>query len=145
MLPDRFLSKIQIPADPSGCWLWTGYVRRDGYGTLGKMRAHRATYIAFRGPIPEGLELDHLCRVRHCVNPDHLEAVTHRVNTMRGIRVAPWNRGANNARKTQCPYGHPFDDVNTYWARQTNGRRARKCRECRRAYRARVALRARAA
>jgi hypothetical protein len=77
------------------------------------------------GAVPEGLELDHLCRVRGCVNPKHLEPVTHRENLMRG---ESWS--AVNARKTHCPEGHPYDETNTY----IDGKGRRRCRECARAY-----------
>lgn len=85
------------------------------------MGAHRYAYEHFIGPIPEGLQVDHLCRVRNCVNPDHLEAVTCRENVLRGDGVA-----AANARATHCPQGHAYDEANTYtW---TNG--GRHCRAC---------------
>lgn len=111
--------------DENGCWLWTGAVQRSkrtGYGldTTGRM-AHRLVYEEFIGPIPDGLQLDHLCRVRHCVNPAHLEPVTHRENQLRGFGAS-----GVNARKTHCIAGHAFDEGNTY--RQTGNRRA--CRKC---------------
>jgi hypothetical protein len=119
----RFWSKV----DKSGeCWLWMGTKSR-GYGQFylyGRgWPAHRLAYELVIAPIPEGLQLDHLCRVRHCVNPDHLEAVTNKVNCLRG--VSPW---AVNARKTDCPQGHPYSGENLYTA--PSG--ARYCRTCNR-------------
>lgn len=87
------------------------------------VRAHRFMYRLLRGEIPAGLQLDHLCRVRHCVNPWHLEAVTARVNVLRGIGPT-----AQNAQKTRCPLGHPLSDENTY----RNAQGERRCRICRR-------------
>lgn len=111
--------------DPSGCWSWTGQINRGGYGHIGLRRlqgqhAHRVIYELTYGPIPDGLHIDHLCRNRACVNPDHLEAVTNHENMLRGI-----SRPAVNARKTQCKRGHPFDEANTYRHRGT-----RHCRTC---------------
>ena len=109
------------------CWLWTGTTIKGGYGrfTSGghKILAHRFAYELLVGPVPGGFELDHLCRVHSCVNPDHLELVTHRVNTLRGL--APT---ALNAKKTHCPQGHPYGEENTRWWR---GHRI--CRACHRA------------
>jgi hypothetical protein len=118
-LPDRFCSKFVV--DESGCWLWIASIRKDGYARFqvdGEARlGHRFAYEFVNGPVPPGLELDHLCRVRRCVNPAHLEPVTRRVNVLRGESPA-----AVHARKTACPNGHPYDMTNT------NG--ARKCRQC---------------
>lgn len=109
-----------------GCWEWTASLDPDGYGQFwlnGRpIRAHRVAYTLLVGPIPEGMEIDHLCRNRACVNPapDHMEVTTHAVNTLRGTSPQ-----AVNARKTHCSNGHPFDKSNTY----TQGGR-RHCRAC---------------
>lgn len=100
-----------------GCWLWLGAASVGGYGQFyagrlwpsgsqGKVYAHRYAYELLVGPIPEGLDIDHLCRVRNCVNPDHMEPVTHRENMLRGDTVV-----ARNAMKTTCTKGHPLDGV----------------------------------
>ncbi|MFH0980290.1 MAG: HNH endonuclease signature motif containing protein [Planctomycetota bacterium] len=122
MLPDRIAAKIDAEGD---CWRWTG-ASREGYGVVkvdGETRqAHRVVWQLLVGPIREGLQMDHLCRNRRCVNPDHLEVVTQRQNLLRGAG-AP----GKNSRKTCCPHGHVYDVDNTY----TTGRR-RYCRACRR-------------
>lgn len=106
------------------CWLWTGKLDDKGYGHvwLGdrSTTAHRATYETFVGPVAKDQQIDHLCRVRHCVNPAHLEAVSPRENTLRGEGVT-----AVNARKTHCIRGHEFNEANTYHAP-----RGRHCRAC---------------
>ena len=109
----------------SGCWLWVGHVSVMGYARYGsrKRYAHRLIYEALVGPIPAGMELDHLCRAHRCVNPSHLEVVTHRENILRGRGPA-----AAHARKTECVNGHPFDAANTYsWGPEG---RYRSCRTC---------------
>lgn len=98
---DRFMK--HVVADESGCWLWQSVIGKDGYGKFAtsgttKPLAHRIAYELFVGPIPEGLQIDHLCRVRRCVNPEHLEPVTQLENVRRGI----W------AQATHCKYGHPI-------------------------------------
>lgn len=113
------------------CWLWRGCTQANGYGFLkvggraGKrIYAHRLAYELFKSSIPDGLEIDHLCRVRHCVNPDHLEPVTRSQNVRRGI--GPAMLGNLNGSKTHCKRGHLFDARNTRW-RPTGGRDCRAC------------------
>lgn len=110
----------------SGCWQWTGHLTRDGYGS---QHPHRTAYEEFVGPIPDGLQIDHLCRNRACCNPEHLEAVTPRQNTHRGYGPA-----GLNARKTHCDKGHALTVENTYVHPPTSPRAGRRtCRECLRA------------
>ncbi|MFE1731679.1 HNH endonuclease signature motif containing protein [Streptomyces bacillaris] len=122
-LTGRFLDKVA--PGPLGCWDWTAHVKPNGYGQFkvaGRPQyAHRVAYELVRGPIPRGLVIDHLCRRRHCVNPDHLEVVTTRTNIRRGISPA-----ARRARQTHCARGHRFNHANTY--RAPNG--TRHCRPC---------------
>ena len=120
---DRFLSKVA--ETPSSCWQWTGCLERNGYARFyfngQRQYAHRFAYEAIRGPIPDGLVIDHLCRNRACANPDHLEAVTNRVNILRGVGFC-----AVRAKQQRCIRGHAFNVANTY--RAPNG--TRKCRTC---------------
>lgn len=123
----------------AGCWLWQGTLHRNGYGSLKvggrngvRIYAHRLAYELFAGQIPEGLELDHLCRNRRCVNPAHLEPVTRSVNTLRGI--GPLMLGAINGAKQACKNGHAFDEENTY-LRPGGGRTCRECQRERRSAR----------
>lgn len=124
---ERFMEKVDVD-DASGCWLWTATTNRKGYGmfwpTSASVSAHRWAYAHFVGPIPDGLQIDHLCRVRHCVNPEHLVPVTARENQQR----SPFDPAA----RTHCPRGHPYDAENTY--RYPDGRRW--CRRCAAAARA---------
>lgn len=124
-LEERFWPKVNKAAADE-CWLWTGSSKSDGYGNIGgghgkNISAHRASYELARGPIPAGLEIDHLCRNRLCVNPAHLEAVTKRVNGLRGFSPA-----AQNKRKTHCPKGHEY----TIFKPQASGEH-RQCGTCR--------------
>lgn len=129
-LVERFWSNVE-PASLDDCWLWRGSINDRGYGLFSdfsagrhapvRHRAHRWAYEALIGPIPDGLVLDHLCRVRHCINPWHLDPVTPRVNVLRGDTFA-----AAKAAQTRCIHGHPFDDENTLVRR--DGRRG--CRAC---------------
>ena len=124
-LADRLWEKALI-GDPRSCWRWTGSTARGGYAKLRVGRnlryAHRVAYELVVGSIPSGMELDHLCRVHDCINPLHLEPVTHREN---GIRGNGWS--GTNSRKTHCLNNHLFDDLNTYWVRGH-----RQCRACNR-------------
>jgi len=135
-LRERLFSQLII--DPSGCLLWTGGTRR-GYGRIKingrSYQVHRIVYEMFAGPVPEGLDLDHLCRVRHCAAPSHLEAVTPRVNNMRSTSPS-----AINITKTHCAKGHEFDLINTSFT--PSGRRA--CRICMRGFSAKHRARKRA-
>jgi hypothetical protein len=120
------LERIMQRTDRSGsCWLWTRSRNGKGYAEIkvgGRHHAvHRLAYELLVGPIPAGLVLDHTCRVRHCVNPEHLEPVTNAENILRGEGF-----GAKNAAKTHCPQGHPYDEVNTV-IRPNGNRRCRAC------------------
>lgn len=123
-LEERFWARVDASGD---CWEWTGDTSTQGYGRLTRcgreLGAHRVAYEILVGPIPSGLTIDHLCRVHHCVNPDHMEVVTNRVNVLRGYGIA-----AQRARRTHCPQGHPYDEANTYRA----SRNKRVCRTCQR-------------
>jgi len=119
----------------SGCWLWTGTVRPDGYGLSmarheveGKL-AHRLVYEAIIGPIPPGLDLDHLCRVRRCVGPTHLEPVTTAENVLRGEGFS-----ARNKRKTHCSRGHELSGNNMKMISTPKSQNTRRCMACARFY-----------
>ncbi|MFC8490724.1 HNH endonuclease signature motif containing protein [Streptomyces sp. NPDC057235] len=137
---DRFLSHVD---QSNGHWLWTGAINPNGYGyfSLGgragkSVTAHRAAHVLFIGPIPEGAVVDHLCRVKRCVNPAHLEAVTQKENMRRGnasIAVALSNR-RRGEEMTHCRKGHEYTVENTkYEARKGNRRPSRRCIECQKA------------
>jgi hypothetical protein len=119
----RFWAKVQ---KTDGCWLWVGSRMGSGYGQFGYAAgdlrmAHRMAYEFVKGTIPDGLDIDHLCRNRSCVKPDHLEAVTHRENMVRGETFA-----ARNATKTHCKNGHPLSGSNLI----NQARGDRVCRIC---------------
>lgn len=120
-LIERLWSRIE--RQPDGCWLWAGPVKANGYGVIGRGGrgntdyVHRVMYELIIGPIPEGLCIDHLCRVRACCNPSHLEAVTYSVNVSRGLR---------SALNTHCRAGHARTPENLI----RNGVRSTRCRPC---------------
>lgn len=105
------------------CWLWTGYIKPNGYASfypgggrhVAKVYAHRFAFELLTGPIPAGMQIDHTCNVRSCVNPAHLEVVTHRANLDRAVD-----------RRTHCKWGHAFNEENIYMWRGN-----RYCRTCR--------------
>ena len=123
----RFWAKVDIPFTPGSCWTWMAGRNGDGYGTFqltiapkrySAVGAHRLAYVALVGELPEGMEIDHLCRNRACVRPDHLEPVDHRANVLRGNAPA-----ALIARRPTCPEGHPYDRI--------EAGRYRRCSVCR--------------
>lgn len=124
LLETKFFARVVPMMDDRGCWEWSGALHPQGYtqfwvpGESIPRKGHRASYEIHNGPIPKGLDIDHLCRNRGCVNPKHLEAVTHRENMLRGETVS-----GIAARKSTCRNGHPFD-----WIIPTNGKRG--CRMC---------------
>lgn len=127
---ERLWQRVEF-GDWLDCWLWTGADNGDGYGQIHEngrtAYTHRVAYEALVGPIPGGLVVDHVvewgCGDRRCVNPLHMEVVTHKVNLRRGVGPT-----AIHAAKTHCPKGHPYDEENTY----IDKRGSRVCRTCRR-------------
>jgi len=123
---ERFWPKVDKvdKAGADGCWLWIASTTAAGYGQLSvgtTMRyAHRLSYEWLIGPIPAGLDLDHTCRTRRCVNPDHLEPVTRSENNRRGLL------SALRPEPMACPQGHVYDEANTY----VNPKGSKVCRTC---------------
>ncbi len=140
-LPDRIVKKVGVDPE-TGCWIWTASRTRLGYGQVWwdnrMVEAHQVVYRLLVGEVPNGLELDHLCGVRSCVNPDHLEPVTHQENCRRGRGGEYW------ASKTHCPQGHKYAGDNLVVVVRKNGSKSRQCRACGveavRRYRARKAM-----
>ena len=132
---ERFMLRVQ--KSDNGCWNWTAFKTPDGYGIfcLAKNKntsAHRFSYTHHIGEIPAGLEIDHICSVRSCVNPAHLEVVTHQENVQRGKQRGGY---ANNGKelalakrsKTHCPSGHPYAGENLVIDSSSGGRRCKIC------------------
>lgn len=136
VLPARLASRI---ARSGECWVWQGRPNNEGYGQVSwhgrRTHPHRLVYELLAGPVAQGLVLDHLCRVRLCVNPAHLEQVTSRENVLRGVGPS-----AQNAVKTHCPSGHAYTPDNT---RVRRGRR--HCAACHRTNQANYRTRKRGA
>lgn len=123
---ERIKPKIRV--EPNGCWVFTGALTKHGYGHVrvgrrgeGMISTHRAMYLHAVGPVPDGFQLDHLCRNRACCNPDHLEPVTPGENIRRG------ETAKRMLEKTHCPAGHPYSGENLVLSKKGH----RVCRACR--------------
>lgn len=130
--PEHWASFWSKVSSQGSCWVWTGYKERDGYGVFAvhisgtkksiPFKVYRLSYTLIKGEIPKGMQIDHLCRNRGCLNPDHLEVVTCKENVLRGNGLC-----AINKKKTHCPQGHEYNLTNTYYDK--NG--GRYCNICR--------------
>lgn len=136
---NRFVAKLDV----GDCWTFTGALNNDGYGRFALyvegvkrvLYAHRVGYAMMTQELDDDLDLDHRCKNRACVNPDHLEPVVREINTARGESFS-----ARRMRATRCEKrGHEFTSENTIWERNANGRRRRRCRACRDISRGRIA------
>ena len=127
---ERFIAKTRD--GPDDCWEWTACLIRGGYSQFSEngknVLGHRWAYEHWIGPIPEGLEIDHLCRNRWCVNPEHLEVVTRKEN----IDRSPIEISKTRRKLTHCPQGHPYSGENLIITIRRNNGRNRICRECHR-------------
>lgn len=126
-LPLPLRARIRVPDSP--CWIWDAARLPKGYGTFDGTTAHRVVYAMLVGPIPDGFEIDHLCKNPTCVNPAHLEAITQLENNLRSNSVT-----AMRGRQRVCQRGHEFTPENTY----VEQRGRRRCRKCRAAWQAQL-------
>lgn len=132
---ERFLNKISVSKtnfhNTTPCWDWIACKTNRGYGHFrpnGKLvGSYRFSYEYYNGEIPKGLEIDHLCRNPKCVNPKHLEPVTHAENVRRGMsgKINNWE-----SNRTHCPHGHEYSKENIYIGKNKNGSKSRNCRTC---------------
>lgn len=117
----RFFARVDDSGGPDSCWQWTGALNSNGHAQFwyaGQMRgAYRLLWAWIHGDLHEGLELDHVCKNKRCVNTSHLEEVTHKVNSQRAMKGV--------LRKTHCLRGHPYTPENTYTYRGV-----RTCKTC---------------
>lgn len=141
-LIDRLLSKMS-PVPECGCWIWLGSLNNKGYGQIslgGRRRgcglAHRVSYTLLVGDIPEGLTIDHLCRVKSCINPAHMETVPGRENHRRGLPQMIAAAQKRVASKTHCKRGHKYTLETT--GLQPSGRFCKLCRSIRSKERAKI-------
>ena len=131
LTPRQRFDSHWIPEPNTGCWLWMKHLTPSGYGVFSvasstNTGAHRAAWEFYRGPIPEGLVIDHICRVRSCVNPDHLRVVTRRINTLENSLSIT----ALFAKKTHCKNGHPLIDGHFSGGNHTGLRHLNQCKRC---------------
>lgn len=137
-ISQRLESRIERIPD-AGCWIWTGAIDNSGYARISvdykNRQAHRVSFELAKGKIPDGLQIDHLCKVKACVNPNHLEAVTQQENLSRCDNHA---KGKFNRLKTHCKNGHEYTDDNIYvhkyfrYGRMQQGRFCKTCHNARR-------------
>jgi len=133
----KFMNKINKNSE-TGCWDWQGHVNLLGYGAfwcklngeavVKSRQAHRISFLIKNGYLSPGMSIDHICRNKQCVNPEHLRQVTPRINTLENS-IGP---AVKNLNKTECINGHHFTDGNTYLRKHANGSTHRRCRECER-------------